>query len=105
VRAGYVFDGQVGSRAYPSAFGTPPAPSHTVTLGGGYRAGAWEANVAGAYRLANTSVSTADVAGAQSCAICSKPGADYTLRMLAVYLDFSIDIDVTPRPRGPAPIE
>jgi|SRR6266545_2086881 len=95
IRAGYVFDGQVGNPAYPSAFGTPPAPSHAVTVGGGYRSGAWQANVAAAYRFATTSVSPADVAGAESCAICSKPGADYSLRMLAVYLDFSIDLEVS----------
>jgi long-subunit fatty acid transport protein len=95
VRVGYVFDGQVGNRAYPSAFGTPPAPSHAVTVGAGYRAAGWQANLAAAYRFASTKVSPADVAGAESCAICSKPGADYSLRMLAVYLDVSIDLEVT----------
>jgi len=94
IRIGYVFDGQVANRAYPSAFGTPPAPSHSVTVGGGYRAGSWQANVAAAYRFASTSVSPADLSGSESCAICSKPGNDYSLRMLAVYLDFSIDFEL-----------
>jgi long-chain fatty acid transport protein len=92
VRLGYVFDGQVGNRAYPSAFGTPPAASHSVTVGGGYRAGTWQANLAGAYRFASTSVTPADVSGAASCAVCSKPGADYSLRLFGIYLDFSIDL-------------
>jgi long-subunit fatty acid transport protein len=98
VRLGYVFDGQVGNRAYPSAFGTPPAPSHSITLGGGYRAASWQANLAGAYRFGSTSVTPADVSGAASCAVCSKPGPDYSLRLFALYVDFSIDLDLTPQP-------
>ena len=35
LRVGYVFDSTVSSDEYPSAFGTPPAPTHTVSLGGG----------------------------------------------------------------------
>jgi long-chain fatty acid transport protein len=102
VRMGYVFDGQVGNPAYPSAFGTPPAASQSITLGGGYRAGKWQANLAAAYRFASTSVSVADTSAAQSCAVCSKPGPDYSLRMLAFYVDFSIDIEVGARASGTA---
>jgi hypothetical protein len=43
-------------------------------------------------------VAPADVAGAAACAVCSKPGTDYSLRLLAFYLDFSIDLDVSPHP-------
>jgi long-subunit fatty acid transport protein len=93
VRLGYVFDGQVGNRSYPSAFGTPPAPSHSITVGGGYRASTWQTNLALAYRFASTSVAPADVANAAGCAVCSKPGADYSLRLFAFYLDFSIDLE------------
>jgi long-subunit fatty acid transport protein len=93
-RAGYIFDGKVSNKAYPSAFGTPPAPSHAVTAGAGYRGGPWQVNFALAYRFAATEVMPADVAGAASCATCSKPGPDYSLRMLGVYVDFSTTFDV-----------
>jgi long-subunit fatty acid transport protein len=96
VRLGYVFDGQVGNRAYPSAFGTPPAPSHSITAGGGYRAETWQANIAAAYRFANTSIAPNEVS--TSCAVCSKPGSEYSLRLLALYFDFSIDFDLSGRP-------
>ena len=59
--------------------------------------GKWQANLAAAYRFASTSVSVADTSTAQSCAICSKPGPDYSLRMVAFYLDFSIDIELGPK--------
>jgi long-subunit fatty acid transport protein len=95
VRLGYVFDGQVGNRAYPSAFGTPPTPSHSITAGAGYRAGKWQANVAGAYRFASTSIAPSEVS--TSCAVCSKPGSEYSLQLIALYLDFSIDFDLSPR--------
>jgi long-subunit fatty acid transport protein len=96
VRIGYVFDGKVGNKMYPTAFGTPPAPSHSVTAGAGYRAEKWQANIAAAYRVSSTTVTVADVAGAQDCPSCSKPGNDYSLRILGLYLDFSYRFDVAP---------
>ncbi len=95
-RAGYVFDGQVGNKAYPSAFGTPPTASHSVTVGGGYRRGGFALNLAAAYRVAATSVAPSDVAGSESCATCSKPGPEYNLAMLGLYLDFSFAFDAAP---------
>ena len=81
---------------YPTAFGTPPAPSHSFTVGGGYRGEKWQTNLAFAYRFASADVTVADVMGAASCASCSKPGPDYNLKIMGFYLDFSYRFDVAP---------
>jgi long-subunit fatty acid transport protein len=96
VRVGYIFDGQVGNKMYPTPFGTPPAPSHSVTAGAGYRGEKWQTNVAFAYRYSSTEVTPADVAGATPCASCSKPGADYNLKIMGFYFDVSYRFDVAP---------
>jgi long-subunit fatty acid transport protein len=95
-RVGYIYDGKVGNKAYPTAFGTPPAASHSLTAGAGYRGEKWQTNVAFAYRFASTDVTPADVAGATACASCSKPGPDYSLKIMGFYLDFSYRFDVAP---------
>lgn len=95
-RTGYVFDGKVGNKAYPSAFGTPPAPSHSISIGAGYRKDTWQVNLAGVYRFVDTDVTVADVADAEPCATCSKPGTEYSLNMLGAYVDFSIDFEAAP---------
>jgi len=89
-RAGYIYDGKVSNKAFPSAFGTPPDASHTLSVGTGYRTDRWQANVAAVYRFVATAVTPADVAGAMDCATCSKPGPDYSLRMLGIYVDLSL---------------
>jgi long-chain fatty acid transport protein len=102
VRIGYVFDGQVGNKHYPSAFGTPPAPSHSPTIGIGYRTDKMQVSFASAFRIASTSVSPADTDDDSAdgmpdrypCATCSKAGADYSLWLLGSYIDFSYDFDV-----------
>jgi hypothetical protein len=96
VRVGYIFDGKVGNKMYPTAFGTPPAPSNSFTVGAGYRGEKWQANIAGAYRFASAVVTPADLMGAQPCASCSQPGPDYNLKILGFYLDFSYRFDVAP---------
>jgi long-subunit fatty acid transport protein len=103
VRVGYIFDGKVGNKAYPTAFGTPPAPSHSFTVGGGYRGEKWQTNLAFAYRVASASISPADVMGASSCASCSKPGNDYNLKIMGFYLDVSYRFDVAPLFGGAPP--
>jgi len=45
LRAGYIFDSTVTNKAYPSAFGTPPAPTHTITAGTGYVEETWQARM------------------------------------------------------------
>ena len=96
VRVGYIFDGKVGNKMYPTPFGTPPAPSHSFTAGAGYRGEKWQTNVAFAYRFSSTEVLPSDVAGAIACASCSKPGPDYNLKIMGFYLDFSYRFDVAP---------
>jgi hypothetical protein len=108
VRIGYIFDGKVGNKMYPTAFGTPPAPSHSFTAGAGYRGEKWQTNLAFAYRFSSAEVTPADVAGAASCASCSKPGPDYNLKIMGFYLDVSYRFDVAPifggaTPAPPAP--
>jgi long-subunit fatty acid transport protein len=102
-RVGYVFDGKVGNKAYPTAFGTPPAPSHSFTAGLGYRGEKWQTNLAFAYRFASTEITPADVAGATPCASCSKAGTDYTLKIMGFYLDVSYRFDVAPIFAGAPP--
>jgi long-subunit fatty acid transport protein len=97
VRIGYIFDGKVGNRMYPSPFGTPPVPSHSFTAGAGYRGEKWQTNVAFAYRFASTEITPADVGDAYlRCASCSRPGHDYNLKLMGFYLDFSYRFDVAP---------
>jgi len=96
VRVGYIFDGKVGNRMYPTAFGTPPAPSHALTAGAGYRGEKWQTNLAFAYRFSSTEVTSADLVGAADCPSCSKPGRDYNLKIMGFYLDFSYRFDVAP---------
>lgn len=94
VRVGYAFDGETASKRYPSAFGTPPAASHSFTAGVGYRANNWQLNAAGAYRTMNTSVSPADVENNGCDELCGKAGSEYSLSLIGLYLDFSIDLEV-----------
>ncbi len=95
LRAGYIFDGQATNVHYPSAFGTPPAPSHSGTIGAGYRAEKWQLNVAAALRTASATVKPSDTAG-YDCATCGKAGKDYSLWLAGGYVDFSYDFEVGP---------
>jgi len=89
LRAGYVFDGTVGNPLYPTAFGTPAAPTHSFTLGTGYERENFEVNLAGAYRAGSTTITEVDSA----CALCGHPG-DYSLTIFGAYLDASYRFDL-----------
>jgi long-subunit fatty acid transport protein len=93
IRLGYVYDEQVASRRYPSAFGTPPTPTRTLTLGGGYDAEAWELNLALALRGGSTQVLPGEIAPPTECPTCGFSG-EYAISMTGVYVDFSTDIDL-----------
>jgi long-chain fatty acid transport protein len=93
IRVGYVYDEQVANRAYPSAFGTPPTPTRTFTLGGGYDTGPWEINLALALRSGDTELRPAELAPPATCPTCGYSG-QYALDMTGLYLDFSTDIDL-----------
>ena len=89
VRAGYVFDEQTSNPSYSSAFGTPPADTHTATVGVGWNAGWWEVNAAYAYRTGSYEVTAEDVAArTDTCLTCSGQGK-HELQLHGIYLDFS----------------
>ena len=92
LRAGFVYDTQASQEKWPSAFGTPPGPSYTGTLGFGWKpASSWDLNFAVAYRSGSAEVTQDDVNAGLSehpCQACAKAG-DYNLWMLGTYLDFT----------------
>jgi long-subunit fatty acid transport protein len=88
-RLGYVFDSRVSNKHYPTAFGTPPAPTNVLTAGAGYDAGPWQVNLAYAYRFGSTTVTAADIDAADpACTLCGKPG-DYAIHLHGLYIDFT----------------
>lgn len=92
LRVGYIFDSTVANSAYPSAFGTPPAPTHTVSIGGGVDfGGVWQVNAAVARRFGETTIEASDLE--PGCAFCSYEG-DYAITMTGFYLDVSVNIDL-----------
>jgi long-subunit fatty acid transport protein len=91
LRLGYIFDTKVTNEAYPTAFGTPPAPTHTLTGGAGFDAGAWEVNAAVSRRFGSTTIDEDDLES--GCAFCSYAG-DYSIGMTGLYLDASVDLDI-----------
>jgi long-chain fatty acid transport protein len=93
IRVGYVYDETVSSRAYPSAFATPPAPTRTLTFGGGYDTGSWEINLALALRGGSTKVDAAELAPAATCPTCGFSG-QYAITTTGLYVDFSTDIEL-----------
>jgi len=87
LRAGYVYDTQTANATYPTAFGTPPGPTQVFTLGTGYKAHTWQANVAYAYRFGHGAVSKPDTI---NCAFCSYAGkSDYSIHLHGLYADVS----------------
>lgn len=99
-RLGYIFDAKTSNEHYPTAFGTPPGPTHVLTVGGGYDAGPWQVNLAYAYRFGTAEITEEDIATAeQDCRFCSFPG-DYAIGLHGIYVDFSIELF---RPAPPPP--
>lgn len=87
LRVGYIFDTRVTNPVYPSAFGTPPAPTHTFTFGGGFVQEHWQVNWALSRRMGSTTVDTTDTA----CKFCGYPGK-YSITMTGLYIDASVDL-------------
>ena len=83
-----MFDSAVTDRRYPSAFGTPPAATHTVTVGTGLQTGGFQVNVAVARRFGSTKIGEADLG--TGCGFCSYAG-NYSIGMTGLYLDTSVD--------------
>jgi long-chain fatty acid transport protein len=91
LRVGYIFDSTVVNQAYPTAFGTPPAPTQTITAGGGYDAGRWELNGALTHRFGSTEVAAEELGS--DCSFCGFAG-EYAITMTGFYLDASVDFDL-----------
>jgi long-subunit fatty acid transport protein len=89
IRLGYIYDSQVTNRSYPSAFGTPPAPTHTLTAGAGFVQPTWQVNVAATRRMGSTTIDETDPEG--RCEFCGFPGK-YSIRMTGIYVDASVDL-------------
>jgi long-subunit fatty acid transport protein len=90
VRLGYIHDATVSNKAYPTAFGTPPAPTNTLTAGAGVALGITRINVAYAYRFGSTTVTEDDLAPASECRFCSTAG-EYAIRTHGLYVDVGAD--------------
>lgn len=117
-RLGYLLDTQAANKSYPSAFGSPPAPTHTATAGLGYDISKnLDVSFAAAYRAGGTTVTAEDVAKATAakeiCAFCGQPG-EYALSLFGAYVDVrwrfggssakaSTPVAATPEPLPAAP--
>jgi long-subunit fatty acid transport protein len=87
LRVGYVYDSQVANATYPTAFGTPPGPTQVITLGTGYNGGAWQTNIAYAYRFGSGAVTNPDNMACQFCSYAGKD--DYRIHLHGMYVDAS----------------
>lgn len=92
LRAGYVWDGKTANERYPTPFGTPPAPTNVLTIGGGYDGGPWQANVAYAYRFGSGTVTEEDLnaPGRRPCQFCGLAG-EYAIHLNGIYIDASYE--------------
>lgn len=89
LRIGYIYDAAVTNQSYPSAFGTPPAPTRTLTAGAGFVAEHWQVNLAVTRRFGEAYIADADLG--KGCNFCSF-GGQYKITMTGLYLDASIDL-------------
>lgn len=95
LRAGYVFDGKTTNERFPSAFGTPPGPTQVLTAGTGWNGGAWQANLAYAYRFGSGDVRPEDLNNPDMlCGFCGGAGNQpYRMKIHGLYADFSYHFD------------
>jgi long-subunit fatty acid transport protein len=92
LRIGYIVDSGVANEAYPTAFGTPPATTYTVSAGGGVDfGGVWQVNAAVTRRFGSTTIAPSELG--TGCAFCSYAG-DYAITMTGFYLDVSVNLDL-----------
>ena len=89
LRVGYIYDTTVTNQSYPSAFGTPPAPTRTLTAGAGFVAEHWQVNLAVSRRYGEAYVADTDLG--KGCNFCSF-GGQYEITMTGLYIDASIDL-------------
>jgi long-chain fatty acid transport protein len=89
LRVGYIYDTRVSNPLYPSAFGTPPGPTHTFTFGAGFKRENWQVNWAFSRRVGSADVETTDT----RCVFCGYPGK-YEITMTGFYIDASVDLPI-----------
>ncbi|MCC6622335.1 MAG: outer membrane protein transport protein [Deltaproteobacteria bacterium] len=88
-RGGFIYDTQVSNEKYPSAFGTPPTSTMTLTAGFGYKCNdAWKLNFGFSHRFGSTDVERGITPEDETCLPCSGDGP-YELTMTGLYLDFT----------------
>lgn len=118
IRVGYIWDQTTSSSSYPSAFGTPPGPTHVITLGTGWNTPTWSIDVAYAFRQGSATMTADDFAarGDRECPFCSYPtdpgadgihgtnddGDDYAIRLHGLYLTVSYNLGVKAEDEEPA---
>jgi long-subunit fatty acid transport protein len=95
IRVGFIWDQRSSNPSYPSAFGTPPASTYTLTAGTGYRYNKHRVNFAAAYRTGRRDVGQEHIdarVGSElgTCASCGEAGL-YKIKMIGIYLDYSYD--------------
>ncbi|HEY0705884.1 MAG TPA: outer membrane protein transport protein, partial [Polyangia bacterium] len=96
LRIGYVFDGETTNPVYPSAFGTPPGPTHVITGGAGWKLSRWQFNLAYARRFGEGDVTVADLMtpGRRTCTFCGAAGdKPYKIGVHGFYFDVSVALD------------
>ncbi len=89
-RLGFVFDDKTSNPAYPTAFGTPPAPTFILSAGVGYVTNTYQINLAYAYRWGSTTIAPSDLGSDPACQFCGYAG-NYAISLHGIYLDFSYD--------------
>ena len=91
-RLGYTLDDKTANERFPTAFGTPPAPTHVLTAGAGYDGGPWEVNLAYAYRFGSADVGEDDLPDPPECSFCGLAG-EYAMDIHGLYVDVSYDFE------------
>jgi len=95
-RLGYIFDSPAVRSNYPTAFGSPPAPTHFGTIGGGYEI---SDRLSLAFAAAIRNGSTTSGAPAEDCLFCGKKGT-YGITLAGGYLDLVWKFGADAKPRS-----
>lgn len=95
-RIGYIFDSPAVRSNYPTAFGSPPAPTHFGTIGGGYEI---SDRLSLAFAAAIRNGSTTSGTPAADCLFCGKEGT-YGITLGGAYLDLVWKFGADTKPRS-----
>lgn len=95
-RLGYIFDSPAVRSTYPTAFGSPPAPTHFGTIGGGYEI---SERLSLAFAAAIRNGSTTSGTPEPTCMFCGKEGK-YGITLGGAYLDLVWKFGADTKPRS-----